>query len=235
MVATTKSASVSASVRRRVLRSADRFWHIEDFAGTPSAVAEALRRLALEGEIEHLRRGTYWRGQETRWGRKPPPPIAAVRELVGNREAIGGTEWYAANLLRLSTQVPPVPQIAVTARLPTGIQGIKLVNRSSRTPRRSARRTAGEVTLLEALEGIGTYTEVDALTARRLLLDYIAQVSVSPDRLVRASATEPAVVRERLKALLLAAGDTERAARIEGARSEAARQRAIKPIRAWLA
>lgn len=154
---------------------------------------------------------------------------------MGRKEAAGATEWYASNLLKLSTQVPAVPQVAVTARVPTGLEGVKLVNRASRTMRREARLTDGEVTLFEALEGIGVYTEVDSETSRRLLIDYLDSSSADLDRLVRASSTEPAIVRERLKALLEAAGDHVRADRIEGARSEEARRRALRPVRSWLA
>ena len=225
-----KSESVARKVRQKVLRSEDRFWHVEDFDWSPSAVWDALGRLAEEGELARVRRGTYWRGRQTRWGRSPVPAIAAVREVVGDKEAIGAAGWMAANTVGLSTQVVPTPIVSVTHRLPTGFENIRLISRAQRTGRREARLSDAEVTLLEALGDWHRYSEVPPEAAVERLLDYMRNTNAEPRKLVRASATEPVIVRERLKELLRRGGLEDEAAGIEGARSEAARRKALKVL-----
>ena len=226
----TKSESVARKVHQKVLRSEDRFWHVEDFDWSPSAVWDALGRLAEEGELARVRRGTYWRGRLTRWGRSPVPAIAAVREVVGDKEAIGAAGWMAANTVGLSSQVVPTPIVSVTRRLPTGFENIRLVSRAQRTGRRDARLTDAEVTLLEALGDWHRYSEVPPEVAVKRLLAYMTDTHTDPRKLMRASATEPVVVRERLKELLRRGGLEDEAAGIEGARSEAARRKALKVL-----
>jgi hypothetical protein len=222
---------VAWKITRKVLASQDRFWHVEDFDGPPMAVVHALSRLVAEGELERVRRGTYWRGHPTRWsGRSHAPPIAAVREVVGADEAIGAAGWMAANTVGLSTQVAAIPIVAVSRRLPTGFDNVRLVSRAQRTGRREARLTDAEVTLLEALEGWDRYSELDPDLAVSRLLAFMSSAEVDPRRLVRAAPTETVAVRERLKALLERAGNLAEAARINGARSEAARARALSVL-----
>jgi len=117
------SRSVANSVRRRVIRSSGRFWHVEDFEGSGRAVEMALSRLVEAGELERVRRNGYWHGVKTGFGMTVAPPVAAVRKVVGENEAVGAAGWYATNLLGLSTQVAPVPVVAVSRRTPTGIPG----------------------------------------------------------------------------------------------------------------
>jgi hypothetical protein len=226
-----KSESVAWKVRKRVLKSEDRFWHVEDFDVPAMAVLHALGRLVEEGEIERVRRGTYWRGHKTRWsGRSSAPAIAAVREAVGDTVAIGAAGWMAANAVGISTQVVATPIVAVTSRLPTGFENIRLVSRAQRTGRRDAHLTDAEVTLLEALEGWHRYSEVAPDVAVRKFLAFIQTAGVDSRKLVRASATETVTVRERLKALLARAGLVAEAGRINGARTEIARQKALAVI-----
>jgi hypothetical protein len=227
---TSKSESIARKVRQKVLRSESRFWHVDDFDWSPTAVWDALGRLAEEGEITRVRRGTYWRGRETRWGRSPAPAIAAVREVVGDKEAVGAAGWMAANTVGLSTQVVATPIVSVTSRLPTGFENIRLVSRAQRTGRRDARLSDAEVTLLEALGDWHRYSEVSPEVAVARLLAYMTDAHADPRKLVRASATEPVVVRERLKALLRHGGLENEAAGIEGARSEVARQKALEVL-----
>lgn len=230
MANTSKAESIAQKVRQKVLRSKDRFWHVDDFDWSPAAVWDALSRLAEDGEITRVRRGTYWRGRQTRWGRSPTPAIAAVRDVVGDKEAIGAAGWMAANTVGLSTQVVPTPIVSVTRRLPTGFENIRLVSRAQRTGRRNARLSDAEVTLLEALGDWHRHSEVTPEVAVTRLLAYMTETHADPRKLVRASATEPVVVRERLKALLMHGGLEDEAAAIEGARSEAARQKALEVL-----
>ncbi len=231
MVAVRTSDSIAAKVRTKVLKSKDRFWHVHDFDGQPKAVDMAMLRLADERELERVRRGIYWRGHKTRWGMTPPPPIAAVREVIGERESVGASGWSATNSVGISTQVPAVATVAITSRLPTGIPNVQLVSRAQRTGRREARLTDSESTFLEALEGWGTYSDVPPDVAVKRLISYMGQASVDASKLVKASPTEPVAVRERLKYLLGEAGMKVEADRIDGARSEGARRRALSVVR----
>lgn len=222
--------SIAHTIRWRVGHSTERFWRNEDFEGDAATVKSALLRLVAEGQLERVRRGVYWRGRRTRFGMTVPSPVAAAREVLGEHEAVGAAEWYAANLLGLSTQVAPVPVVAVSRRAPTGLDGVRLVDRSGRTGRREARLTADEVTLLEALEGWDRYVEADAATAAARLLAALSGEGVRAERLVAASRTEPAKVRERLRWLLARAGRADDADRVEGARSRAARDSALSVV-----
>lgn len=230
MVRVADRDSIAHSVRRRVDRSSERFWRNEDFEGDADAVEITLRRLVAEGALERVRRGIYWRGRPTRFGMTAPSPIAAVREALGGGEAVGAAEWYATNILGLSTQVAPVPVVAVSRRAPTGFAHVRLVGRSSRTARRDARLSDLEVTLLEALDGWDRFVEVDAQTATARLLDALSRGEVRVDRLVRGSRTEPSRVRERLRWLLGRAGLPDNAAQVEGARSRAGREAALAVV-----
>ena len=220
------ATSVAAEVRARVKRSKDRFWHVGDFGFEPHAVTMELSRLVRAGELERVRRGVYWRGRRTRFGLVGAPPVQAVRELVSDREAVGAAGWYATNLLGLSTQVSPTPVVALTRRAPTGLANVRVVDRSSRWGRREARLNETEVTVLEALEAWDRHVELDPADALAAFADIVRRDEVRVDRLVRAAPTESSRVRERLRAVLDAAGFRDDAARIEGARSASSRARA---------
>lgn len=181
-------------------------------------------------------RGVYWRGRATRFGRSIASPIAAVREIVGDQEAVGAAEAYAANLLGLTTQLSPVPVVVVTRRTPTGVGGVRLINRASRTGRRDAHLNDFEVTILEVLDGWDRYVDVDVATATERLLHALARDDVRVGRMVTASRTESSRVRERLRWLLERARRVREATQIEGARSRAGRDAALavlaRPMRA---
>jgi hypothetical protein len=225
----TDDKSAAQEVRSRILSSQDRFWAVDDFADLDSsaAVASELHRLATANEIEHVRRGLWWRGRKTRFGMSLPGQGAAVRRLVGRREAVGAAEWQATNLLGLSTQIAPVEALAITTRPPTGFRGVRLINRSGRHGRRDHRLNDLEVTILEALEGWDRFVELRAHKAVERFIELLGREDVRLDRLVKASQTESAAVRERLRAVLEAGGWHDEAARVQRARSSSARARAL--------
>jgi hypothetical protein len=222
--------SVAAGVRRRVLHSRDRYWHVDEFEGSADAVQAELRRLVQDEELEHVRRGVYWRGQKSRFGMSLPRAAAALRSVVGEDEALGASEWYATNLLGLSTQVSPTEVLALSRRPPKGFEHVRVVNRANRTGRRDRKLTDLEVTFLEALEGWDRYVEARPKTALKTFTELVDRDDVRAERLALAAKTEPAVVRERLRAVLHAAGRDREAAKIPPARSREARQRALKVL-----
>jgi hypothetical protein len=226
MAKVTESESVARKVRRRVLASSDRFWRISDFSEASRATTDELRRLVAQGELTRVRRGLYWRGHQTRFGLRPADRSDAVDAIVKRRDAVGPAGWNATNLLGLSSQVPAAEILAMSHRPPEGLDGIRWVDRRHRTARRTARLNGLEVALLETLDGWERYVEVDADDALQRLVRVVGDERVRVDRLVRASRTEPARVRERLRAVLRGAGLNEAADEIEPARDARTRARA---------
>lgn len=222
--------STAAVVRTQILRSQDKFWRIIDFDAKPHAVAMELRRLVDAGELERVRRGVYWRGRKSRFGRDVPAAVQALREVVGAGEAVGAAGWYATNLLGLSTQVAPQPVVSTTRRPPTGLRGVRVINRASRIGRRDAKLNDIEVTLLEALEGWDKYVELEKKKALARFVELLRQPDVRLNRILRASVTESPVVRERLRAVLQHGGWREAASRIVRARSRTSSARALRVI-----
>lgn len=209
-------------VRKRVLPSFDRFWRPEHFDGSPDAVAQTLSRLARAGELRRVRRGLYWCGAPTRLGMAPPPPNRLSDEIVGG-PGTGPAGWSAALALGLSTQVPRRVTIAVPGRKPRNPGKVHFVSRAASTKRRDERIRPVEVALLEVLRDWNTLVEVPTQEA----VDRIARLMdigvLRIDRLVRASATEPPRVRERLRRLLGALGRSPSASAVRPARSESVR------------
>jgi hypothetical protein len=225
-----RKGSVAQQVRGRVLRSGERLWQVEDFEGSPSAVNNELRRLIARGELMRVRRGVYWRGKKSRFGMIGASQGEAVQKVLGAQEAIGATGWNATNLLGLSTQVSPVEALAVTHRRPEGLHNVKVSSRAARSGRREAKLNGMEVTFLEALEGWDRYVEADGPTALERFGELLEQDDIRVERLVRASRTEPPVVRERLRAVLRHGGYEEHAERVPGARDPRTRARALRVL-----
>ncbi len=231
MAGKTPSESEAQRVRDRVLGSQERIWLIEDFEGTPKAVNNELRRLVERGELQRVRRGVYWRGRPSRFGMHGADDGRAVQSVIGADEAVGATGWNATNLLGLSTQIAPSDELAVTHRVPTGLEHVKLSSRAARTGRRKAQLTGLEVTLLEALEGWERYVELRPVDAIRRFGEILSRSDVRIDKLVEASATEPPAVRERLRAVLIETGHARAAERVRRARDQRTRDRALRVTR----
>ncbi|MGH9032401.1 MAG: DUF6088 family protein [Acidimicrobiia bacterium] len=215
-------ATVAPEVRRRVLPSRDRFWRPEDFDGSPDAVAKALSRLAHAEELRRVRRGLYWRGAPTRLGMAPPSPNRFVNEVI-DAPGTGPAGWSAALALGLSTQVPRRETIAVPGRAPRSPGTVRFVSRAASTKRRDERLRPTEVALLEVLRDWNTLVEVPTAAAVKRVADLAGSGTLRLDRVVRASATEPPRVRERLRRLLGAMGRSADADAVRPARSESVR------------
>jgi hypothetical protein len=214
---------IAPEVRKRVLHSRDRFWSPADFNGSPEAVAQTLGRLNRAGELRRIRRGLYWRGTSTRLGMAPPPPDRLADEVVRG-PGTGPASWSAALALGLSTQVPRRETIAVPGRIPRNHGAVHFVSRAASTKRRDERLSAAEVALLEVLREWDALVEIPTHNA----VDRVARLAdtgaVRLDRIVRASATEPPRVRERLRHLLGALGRSTSADAVRPARSKSVRR-----------
>jgi hypothetical protein len=191
--------------RRRVLRSRDRFWHTGELAGSPSTRQHILSALVDEGELRRVRRGLYWRGGKSPLGMAPPPTDVLIHELAPG-PGVGPAGLYAANLLRLSTQVPRRAEVAVPTRAPENLGAIRFVARPSRDARVRAGLTPIEVALLEVLGSWESAVELGPDEAWQRLQALVSSEQVRPDRIARAGLTEPGLVRARLRELLRASG-----------------------------
>lgn len=210
--------SVASTIRRRVVRSTDRFWRTDDFEGPPAAVAQTLSRLARAGDVRRVRRGLYWRGASTALGMAPPPSDRFVNEVVGPPGA-GPAGWSAAVALGLSTQVPRQETVAVVGRAPRSLGSVRFVSRAACVKRRDERLRPPEVALLEILREWDDLVELSSSTAVRRIANLAGSSVLRLDRIIRASPTEPPRVRERLRRLLLHMGRPDEADHIRPPRS----------------
>lgn len=193
--------STAAAVKERVTATADRFWHPEDFTGPPEAVAKALSRLTKSGELRRVRRGLYWRGRTTPLGMAPPPAARLAAELV-DEPGSGPAGSSAALALGLTTQVPRIDVIAVPGRAPRPVPGVRFVSREAAWRRSDERLQSGDVALLESLRSWPTLVEVPDDDAIERISRLVHHGRIDLARVVRASPTEPPIVRERLRSLL---------------------------------
>ena len=136
--------------RQRVLRSSDRFWRPEDLKVSASTKQHLLASMVEDGELRRIRRGLYWRGTQSPLGIGFPPTEALIHELAPG-PGVGPAGLYAANLLRLSTQVPRRAEIALPTRAPASLGSVRFVARPARSARAKEGLNPTEVALLEVL------------------------------------------------------------------------------------
>lgn len=216
-----ETKTIAGEVRRRVLRSRSRFWRPEDFSGSSEAVSQALSRLARAGKLRRMRRGLYWRGVPTPLGMSAPP-VERVIESVSATTGSGPSGWSAALALGLATQVPRRTTVAIATRVPRDLRGVRFVSRSACTGRRDERLSPIEVGLLEVLRDWDRLVELSNADALGRISDLAEAGAIRFERLARASATEPPLVREHLRELLVELDLTEEASRVHRARSSIA-------------
>lgn len=215
--------SVAPTVRKKVISSRDRFWRPDDFDGSPEAVAKALSRLSRGGDLRRVRRGLYWRGTPTLLGMAPPPPARLAREITDS-PGTGPAGLSAALALGLATQVPRYDTIAVPGRVPRNPGAVRLVSRAACTKRRSEKLSPAEVALLEVLRDWSALVELPDPDAADRVARLFTAGDIRVGKLVRASATEPPRVRERLRHLLGGLGNPGAADAVPPARSRPARR-----------
>ena len=190
-----------AALESGILASRNKFWRPADLPGSRSAVQHLLADLVRRGELRHIRKSLYWRGVLTPLGMSPPSPDALVRELVGS-SGVGPAGLSAANALRLSTQVPRRAHVAVPERAPSGSGPVVFVSREARKGRAKEKLNAQEVAVLEVLDGWDRVIEMPLPEAWNRLVELMRNESVRPEKLARASATEPGPVRAKLQRLM---------------------------------
>lgn len=214
-------SGVAVGIRSRIRSGRDgRFWSPDDFddIGSPLQVDRVLSRLAMQDELRNIRRGLYWWGKPTPFGMSRPSTAQVVSALVGDR-GVGPGGLSAANDLGLTTQVPSVEVIAVPRRPPRPLPQVRFVDRSGRPGRVTAGLHGTEVAFLEVLGDWNRVVELPPDAATRKLVDLVHSGAVRTDRIAQAARSEPAVVRDRLRQVLIASGAPDVAARVPASRS----------------
>lgn len=209
----------AGDLRRRVLSTPSRYWSIDDLDDPSPAELRELSRIVQAGGLVRVRRGLYWRGALTPFGMSPPHEVATVQALVGVSGS-GPAEASAAAELGLSTQVPATAVIATSRRMsaPPDV-AVRFVTRSARVGRTVARLRPAEIALLEVLDSWEVTVELTVLEAVARIRDLARSEVIDFARVVRASSTEPALIRARLRALLMSLGEGELASQVTRART----------------
>ena len=168
------------------------------------AADTALTRLVDDPSVPlvRVRRGLYWRGVPSRFGKGAPSPSEIVLAAVGERGGIGPSGWSASRDLGITTQRPAVEEFATVATPPTGIQGVRFHRRNN--PKRAGLRYH-EIATLEALRDWPAYSEGDWDALVRSVRSLTRAHKVRPSALRDAARFEPGAARERLRDLLNAA------------------------------
>jgi hypothetical protein len=106
---------VTTLVRQRLEAGGERLWRLGDFHDlSPSAVAQALSRLAQQGKIDRLSKGVYYRSRQTAFGKSKPNP-AQIRDLVPKDSTVFPSGIAAANLLGFTTQNAARSEVSTNA------------------------------------------------------------------------------------------------------------------------
>ena len=210
---TQHATSTASAVARRITSARERFFFVDDFPDySRTAVARSLARLSDDGELYRVRRGMYWRGVHTPVGMTPPNALSVLEAIYGKDAAVGPARLEAAGMLGLTTQVAATPTFAV----PYLVEGIafELISRDRRRCRQRYGLNRFEVALLEVLSDWENLNELAPRQAMQRFAKLIRDKEVRPDAVAHGANTEPPVVRESLRDILLATQEDAAASRI---------------------
>ena len=198
-VASTLRDRIESAPPRSFLRTA------ELCAGVMSrgAADAALSRLAADptSSVIRVRRGLYWRGMPSRFGKGAPSPSDVVLAVVGDRGGIGPSGWSASRDLGLTTQRPAIEEFATIATPPTGIRGVRFRRRNN--PKRAALRYH-EIAALEAVRDWPAYSDGDWDELVRAVKSLVRTGKIRASAVRDAARFEPPTASKRLASLLSA-------------------------------
>ncbi len=192
--------NVTSTVRQRIEASGERVWRMADFSGLSfPAVAQALSRLARQGQLRRLGKGLYYRSRETAFGPSLPNP-AVIRALPLRQHAVFPVGVAAANLLGFTTQNPARIELATDGlSLPRLIVGKEAIIHTRRPAAwRSLSET--EAALLDFLRNRGESSELSPEETVGKLLGYFREPGRF-ERLLKVAQSEPPRVRAILGAI----------------------------------
>jgi hypothetical protein len=195
-----RSRNVTRTVRHRIEAGGERVWRLADFAGMPfPAVAQALSRLARQGQLRRLGKGLYYRSRQTAFGPSLPNP-SVIRALPVRQQAVFPAGVGAANLLGFTAQNPARIELATDGlSLPRLIVGKEAVIHTRRPAAwRSLSET--EAALLDFLRNRGEASELTPEETVQRLLGHLREPQRF-ERLLKVAASEPPRVRAMLGAI----------------------------------
>jgi len=189
--------STASKVRERVQKGGPRLWSYSDFDDLPwSAVAATLSRLQRAGEIRQVRKGVYYKGEDTPFGpSRPSETSVAARSLHATVHPAG---LSAANALGLTTQNPARAEFATTSSAaPSALRNSRM---HVRRPSQRASLSAEEGAILETLRTRATSSDLPPEETKQRLLQ-LASKEGAYRRLAGAATAEPPRVRAMLGAI----------------------------------
>lgn len=196
----TKHESVASEVRRRVFRNrTKRIWSFADFADLdPMPVAATLSRECKAGRLRRIRRGFYFRPQQTAFGETRPDPNMVAKAVFRKRASIATGDY---NRLGLTTQVSNEMTIAVDQ--PTRVKPIHGVKMRALTRPISRQKgiTKDERLALDALRNLRRIPDASTGSAVKRIKSLFTSKRLNFERLARFAMAEPPRVRAILGAI----------------------------------
>jgi len=196
----TESSPIMGLVRRRIERTGERLWRLEDFDDLPfSAVAQSLSRLTREGAIERLSKGVYYRARPTTFGKSLPSPTT-IQKLASRRKTVYPAGIAAANLLGFTTQTARRSEVSTSAlSVPRKLIGSETVV-YTRRPEAWGRLPETDAALLDFLRRGAKSSE---LSPAETIARIVALLSEKGrfERLLKVADSEPPRVRAILGAI----------------------------------
>jgi hypothetical protein len=197
--------SIAATVGRKVARAKPgTFLRVSELAKderSRHAVEHALSRLAAsDAPVVRARKGLYYRGVESRFGKTRPRPLDVALEVAGPHGA-GPAGWTALRTLGITTQLPAIDEVAVIGAPPAEIHGIRFHVR--RNPDR-LRLTIDEIAALEAIRAWPTHGDRESGDLSNAIRALVATGRIRSDRLANAAGREPPDVRATVRSILAA-------------------------------
>jgi hypothetical protein len=209
-------------VQEMVLKSTNCFWQPIDFPSrSPDRVQKALSKLVSENELKRIIRGLYWRGEKNEQDEIiDPKVINIVKKIIELDFGVGYTEETAFKRLGLhglNSKEDGDIYVAVPKRSPRTVPGAKIISRTGATLRYLEELNWLEVSFLEVL--INWHNLKSSKHNQERLLELISGfkgsradyegLSLRQEKLVLASRTEKAIVRDSLINLFNESGQTD--------------------------
>lgn len=198
-------------VQETVLKSTNSFWQPIDFPNrSPDRVQKALAKLVSENEIKRIIRGLYWRGEKDEQDKIiEPKVIDVVKKIIELDFGIGytgNTAFKRLGLEGVKNNSSQEIEIAVPKRSPRNVPKAKITTRTGATLRYIEELNWLEVSFLEVLINWQDLKQSKENKDRlvKLISGFKGSVadfeglSLRQEKLVLASRTEQAVVRDSL-------------------------------------
>jgi hypothetical protein len=191
--------TIAKQVRARIQKGGERLWRLEDFRGQSfTAVAQTLSRMARDGELQRLSKGTYYRPGRSNFGHTLPNQTK-VRALAARSKTLFPAGTGAANLLGFTTQVARQTEVAtLSGSLPRKLIGAD-IKIHTRRPEAWKSLTDEEAAMLDFLRRGGRDSELTPEETTRRMIRLLSK-SDAYTHLIRVAHSEPPRVRAILGA-----------------------------------